>query len=152
MAATLNKVLLIGNLTRDPELRYVPSGSAVVNFSIAVNRVYTTQAGERKEDVCFVRIVAWSRLAEICGEYLSKGSSVFIEGRLQSRTWETDEGQKRTTFEVVADNIQFLPKNRAANTENFDGGTGDSGTDTIEEKPAVEETGSEEVSEEEVPF
>src|SRR3989338_4441150 len=110
MAASLNKVLLIGNLTRDPELRYVPSGSAVANFSIAVNRAYTTQGGERREDVCFVRIVAWAKLAEICGEYLTKGSGVFVEGRLQSRSWETDEGQKRTTLEVVADNIQFLDK------------------------------------------
>jgi len=87
MAASLNKVFLIGNLTRDPELRYVPSGSAVANFSIAVNRTYTTQAKEKKEEVCFVRIVTWSRLAEICGEYLTKGSGVFVEGRLKSSTW-----------------------------------------------------------------
>lgn len=110
MAATLNKVLMIGNLTRDPELRYVPSGSAVANFSIAANRAYTTQSGDRKEEVCYVRVVAWAKLAEICGEYLSKGSSVFVEGRLQSRSWEAADGQKRTTLEVVADNIQFLDR------------------------------------------
>jgi single-strand DNA-binding protein len=108
MAASLNKVLLIGNLTRDPELRYVPSGTAVATFSIAVNRVYTSQAGEKKEEVSFIRIVVWGRRAEVCGEYLSKGSPVFIEGRLQSRSWEGQDGQKRSTTEVIADNVQFL--------------------------------------------
>lgn len=108
MAASLNKVLLIGNLTRDPELRYVPSGTAVATFTIAVNRVYTSQAGEKKEEVSFIRIVVWGRRAEVCGEYLSKGSPVFIEGRLQSRSWEGQDGQKRSTTEVIADNVQFL--------------------------------------------
>ncbi len=108
MAASFNKVLLIGNLTRDPELRYVPSGTAVATFTIAVNRVYTSQAGEKKEEVSFIRIVVWGRRAEVCGEYLSKGSPVFIEGRLQSRSWEGQDGQKRSTMEVIADNVQFL--------------------------------------------
>lgn len=108
MAASLNKVLLIGNLTRDPELRYVPSGTAVATFSVAVNRVYTSQAGEKKEEVSFIRIVVWGRRAEVCGEYLSKGSPVFIEGRLQSRSWEGQDGQKKSTLEVIADNVQFL--------------------------------------------
>ena len=108
MAANLNKVLLIGNLTRDPELRYIPSGSAVATFTVAVNRVYKDQAGEKKEQVSFLRVVVWGRRAEVCGEYLSKGSPVFVEGRLQSREWETQEGQKRSTVEVVADNVQFL--------------------------------------------
>ena len=108
MAANLNKVLLIGNLTRDPELRYIPSGSAVATFTIAVNRVYKDQAGEKKEQTSFLKVVVWGRRAEVCGEYLSKGSPVFVEGRLQSRDWETQEGQKRNTVEVVADNIQFL--------------------------------------------
>lgn len=106
--ATLNKVFLIGNLTRDPELRYIPSGSAVVTFTVAVNRVYKTQTGEKKEQTSFIRVVVWGRRAEVCGEYLSKGSPVFVEGRLQSRDWETQEGQKRNTVEVIADNIQFL--------------------------------------------
>ena len=106
--ASLNKVFLIGNLTRDPELRYVPSGSAVATFTIAVNRVYKTQTGEKKEQASFIRIVVWGRRAEVCGEYLSKGSPLFVEGRLQSRDWEAQDGQKRNTVEVVADNIQFL--------------------------------------------
>lgn len=106
--ANLNKVFLIGNLTRDPELRYIPSGSAVATFTVAVNRVFKSQAGEKKEQTSFIRVVVWGRRAEVCGEYLSKGSPVFVEGRLQSRDWETQDGQKRNTVEVVADNIQFL--------------------------------------------
>ena len=106
--ASFNKVLLMGNLTRDPELRYVPSGTAVATFTVAVNRVYTSQAGEKKEEVSFIRIVVWGRRAEVCGEYLSKGSPVFVEGRLQSRSWEAQDGQKRSTIEVIADNVQFL--------------------------------------------
>jgi len=106
--ASLNRVMLIGNLTRDPELRYIPSGSAVATFTLGVNRVYKTQSGEKKEQVSFIRIVVWGRRAEVCGEYLSKGSPVFVEGRLQSRDWQTQDGQKRNTVEVVADNVQFL--------------------------------------------
>lgn len=108
--ANLNKVFLIGNLTRDPELRYIPSGTAVSTFTIATGRAYTLASGEKREETCFVRVVAWARQAELCGEYLSKGSPVFVEGRLQSRSWETPEGQKRSTLELVAQNIQFLSK------------------------------------------
>ena len=106
--ASLNKVLLMGNLTRDPELRYIPSGSAVTSFTIAMNRVYKLQTGEKKEEVSFVRVVVWARLAEVCNDYLKKGSPVFVEGRLQSRSWDTPDGQKRSTLEVIASNIQFL--------------------------------------------
>lgn len=108
MPANLNKVFLIGNLTRDPELRYIPSGQAVVGFTVASNRSYNSPTGEKKEDVCFVRVVAWGRTAEVCNEYLRKGSSVFVEGRLQSRSWEAQDGTKRSTIEVVASNVQFL--------------------------------------------
>ena len=110
--ANLNKVFLIGNLTRDPELRYIPSGTAVATFTVASNRVYKSAAGEKKEEACFVRVVSWARQAELCGEYLSKGSPVFVEGRLQSRSWETPDGQKRSMIEVVAQNIQFLGRGR----------------------------------------
>ena len=106
--ASLNKVLLMGNLTRDPELRYIPSGSAVTSFTVAMNRVYKLQTGEKKEEVSFVRVVVWARLAEVCNDYLKKGSPVFVEGRLQSRSWDTPDGQKRSTLEVIATNIQFL--------------------------------------------
>ena len=106
--ASLNKVFIMGNLTRDPELRYVPSGTAVATFTVAINRVYTSQAGEKKEEVSFIKVVVWGRRAEVCGEYLSKGSPVFVEGRIQSRSWEGQDGQKRSAVEVIADNVQFL--------------------------------------------
>ena len=106
--ASLNKVFLIGNLTRDPELRYIPSGTAVASFGLAASRFYTTSAGEKKQETCFVRIVVWGRTAEICSEYLSKGRPVFVEGRLQYRAWDTPNGGKRSTIEVRAERIQFL--------------------------------------------
>jgi len=108
MPASLNKVMLIGNLTRDPELRYLPSGQAVATFTIACNRTYNSKTGEKKEEVSFIRIVVWARRAEICNEYLKKGSSVFVEGRLQSRSWDAPDGSKRSAVEVIADNVQFL--------------------------------------------
>jgi single-strand DNA-binding protein len=110
MPASLNKVMLIGNLTRDPELRYIPSGQAVTTFTIAVNRTYNSQSGEKKEEVSFIRVVAWGRTAENCNEYLKKGRTVFVEGRLQSRSWDAPDGSKRSTMEVVAQSVQFLFK------------------------------------------
>lgn len=118
--ANLNKVFLIGRLARDPELRYIPNGTAVSTFTVATNRAYTLASGEKREEPCFVRVVAWARQAELCGEYLSKGSPVFVEGRLQSRSWETPDGQKRSTLEVVAQNIQFLGKVSKASAEAAD--------------------------------
>ena len=105
--ASFNKVLLMGNLTRDPELRFTSNGSALAKFGLAVNRKY--KAGEEwKEEVCFVDITVWGKQAENCAEYLSKGRPVFIEGRLQFSSWETDDGQKRNKLEVVANSVQFL--------------------------------------------
>jgi single-strand DNA-binding protein len=112
--ATLNKVFLIGNLTRAPELRYTPSGTAVADLRLAVNRNYTTQAGEKREDTCFLTVVVWGKQAETCGEYLDKGSPVMIEGRLQTRDWKTKDGQKRNVVEVVADRVQFMGRTRPA--------------------------------------
>ena len=105
---SMNRVFLMGNLTRDPELRYIPSGTAVANFGLAVNRTYTTREGESKDEVCFVEIVTWSKTAENCANYLTKGRPVLVEGRLQYQSWETDDGQKRSKLEVVADRVQFL--------------------------------------------
>ncbi len=105
-----NRVELIGNLTRDPEIRYIPSGTAVATFGIATNRVYVTE-GERKEEVDFHRIVAWGKLAELCSQLLKKGSRVFVSGRLQYREWETQDGQKKRDAEIVMeDMIQLTPK------------------------------------------
>ena len=120
MAANLNKTMLIGNLTRDVELKYIPSGAAVANFGLAINRQYKNSDGEKVEEVCFIDIVAWNRLAEVAGEYLLKGSPVFIEGRLQMDSWEQEDGQKRSKLKVVAQNIQFLSGGKADNSEGKD--------------------------------
>lgn len=105
---SLNKVLLIGHLTRDPELRYTPSGTAVADLGLAVNRRYTNGSGEPKEEVAFLTVVVWQKQAEATAQYLKKGSPVLIEGRLASRSWETKAGEKRSTVEVVAERVQFL--------------------------------------------
>ncbi|PIP67921.1 MAG: single-stranded DNA-binding protein [Candidatus Omnitrophica bacterium CG_4_9_14_0_2_um_filter_42_8] len=105
--ASLNKIFMIGNLTRDPELRYVPSGAPVATFGLAVNRTFVTQHGDKKDEVCFVRVVVFGKQAESCSQYLTKGRPVFVEGRLQYRAWEQD-GQKRSTLDIVADRVQFL--------------------------------------------
>lgn len=107
--ASLNKVFLIGNLTKDPELRYTPNGIGVVNLRVAVNRKFRDRAsGELKEETCFVTVTAWDKQAEACNQYLTKGSPIFIEGTLQSRSWEANDGQKRNTIEVRAERVQFL--------------------------------------------
>jgi single-strand DNA-binding protein len=108
--ANLNKVFLIGNLTRDPELRNTPAGVAVANLGVAVNRRFRDKSGELKEDVCFLTVTVWDKQAEACCQYLQKGSPVFVEGVLQSRTWETPDGQKRSTIDVRAERVQFLGK------------------------------------------
>ncbi|MBI3323876.1 MAG: single-stranded DNA-binding protein [Candidatus Omnitrophica bacterium] len=105
--ASLNRVFLIGNLTRDPELRYTPGGTAVASFGMAINTAITRPNGEAKEDVCFVRVVVWGKQGENCKQYLSKGRLVFVEGRLIYRSWE-QEGKTRSTLEVRADRVQFL--------------------------------------------
>jgi single-strand DNA-binding protein len=106
--ASLNKVFLIGNLTRDPQLRYTPSGTAVADVGIAVNRNWTGQDGQKHEEVTFVDVTLWARQAELASEYLSKGRPVFIEGRLQLDQWQDKEGQKRQRLRVVGERMQFL--------------------------------------------
>lgn len=107
--ATLNKVMLIGNLTRDPETRYTPKGTCVASFGIAVNRTYFTEAKEKMQETTFLDITAWSGLAETVTNYLRKGACIYVEGRLQQQTWDDKEtGQKRSKIIIVAENIQFL--------------------------------------------
>src|SRR3990167_3420283 len=106
--ASLNRVFLIGNLTKDPELRYTPQGIAVANLRMAVNRRWKDKNGEQKDEACFITVVAWDKQAEVCNQYLRKGSPLFVEGRLQSRSWEDSAGQKRNVLEVRAERIQFL--------------------------------------------
>ena len=106
--ANLNRVLLIGNLTRDPELRYTQGGQAVSEFGLAVNREFKSESGERKEEVCFVECLAWAKQAEVIHRYLKKGRPVFIEGRLQFDTWEGKSGEKRSKHRVVIERFEFL--------------------------------------------
>ena len=106
--ASVNKVILIGNLGRDPELRYTQGGQAVANFTLATNERFSTKDGDKQERTEWHRIVAWGRTGELCAQYLSKGRSVYLEGRLQTREWEDTEGQKRRTTEIVAQTVQFL--------------------------------------------
>ena len=119
--ASVNKVMLIGNLGADPEIRYTPSGAAVANFNMATKAQWTTKEGEKQDKTEWHRIVAWRRLGEICGEYLHKGSLVYIEGRLQTRSWEDRDGNKRYTTEIVAQGMQMLDRAgksaQAASTE-----------------------------------
>jgi single-strand DNA-binding protein len=121
--ANLNKVMLIGNVTRDPEVKYTPKGSAVTDLGIAVNRVFTPEGGERREETTFVDVTLWGRQAEIAGEYCKKGRSIYVEGRLQLDSWEDKaSGQKRTRLRVVGENFQLLGP-RPGGT----GGSGNSG-------------------------
>ncbi|MDO8662214.1 MAG: single-stranded DNA-binding protein [Candidatus Omnitrophota bacterium] len=106
--ASYNKVLLMGNLTKDPELRYTPQGAAVANLRMAVNRRYRDKNQELKEEVCFITAVVWNKQAETCNQYLHKGSGLFVEGRLQSRSWEDNTGAKRSVIEVRAERVQFM--------------------------------------------
>ncbi len=111
--ASLNKVLLIGNLTRDPELRYTPQGNAVCSFGLATNRSWVpADGGERREETEFHRIVAWNKLAELCAQLLTKGRKVYVEGRLQTRQWQTPDGQQRQVTEVVIEDMRILDSKR----------------------------------------
>jgi single-strand DNA-binding protein len=107
---SLNKVLLMGRLTRDPDSRYTPSGTAVLNMGLAVSRRYPHPSGDWREEVCFVNVVAWQKLAERLAPIVKKGTPVLVEGRLQSRSWEGQDGQKRSTIEVNAQSIQVLER------------------------------------------
>jgi single-strand DNA-binding protein len=115
----LNKAMVIGNLTRDPEVRNTPSGLAVASFSVATSFIWTDQSGQRQEKTEFHNIVAWRRLAEICGQYLKKGSKVFIEGRLQTRDWLGQDGVKRYRTEIIAENMIMLDRAPQASGQSY---------------------------------
>src|SRR2546423_3452186 len=115
--ASFNKVILLGNLTRDPEVRYTPKGTAVTDLGLAVNRTYTADNGEKREEVTFVDVTFWGRTAEVAGEYLKKGRPVFVEGRLQLDSWDDKtSGQKRTKLKVIGENMQMLGSPRGGAT------------------------------------
>lgn len=127
--ASLNKVMIIGNLTRDPELKYTPKGTAIADIGLAVNRNYTTESGEKREEVTFIDVTLWGRVAEIVGEYCKKGRPLFVEGRLQLDSWDDKAtGQKRSKLKVVGENIQLLGGR--------EGGSGGGGGEYSEGRPA----------------
>ena len=158
MARSLNKVMLIGNLTRDPEMRYTPQGAGVCTFGVATNRNWTTDAGEKKEDVEFHNIVAWNKLAEICSQLLKKGRKVYVEGRLSTRSWQAQDGAQKQRTEVVITDMVILDKK----TDEVGGEIDIPEVEEaqVEEKKPVkksksepkEEANAEEVNEEDIPF
>jgi len=151
----LNRVFLIGNLTRDPELKNLPSGTAVASFGLATNRTWKDPSGQKKEDTQFHNIVAFGKQAEVMTQYLKKGSTVFIEGRLQTRNWDAADGTKKNRTEVVVEAFQFGPKR----TGSFTGGEGEQATPAsqpvagkkVEELETIEYP-TDEVNPEEIPF
>jgi single-strand DNA-binding protein len=154
MARSVNQVMLMGNLTRDPELRQTPSGQSVVNFSLALNRAYKDQSGEWQEATDYVDVVAWAALAERVEQYMSKGRRCLVQGRLQSRSWEQD-GQKRSKLEVLASDVTFLDSRGGGSDDDSSG----SSASASNSKPAsakkdtvVEDIGDEPINLDDIPF
>ena len=147
--ASFNKVMLLGNLTRDPEVKYTPKGSAVADIGLAVNRTYTTDGGEKREETTFVDVTMWGRQAEIAGEYLKKGRPLFVEGRLQLDTWDDKQtGQKRSKMRVVCENFQMLGSRDGGG----EGGGGAGRSSGGGSRPAKSAPAAEEPSDDDIPF
>lgn len=144
----LNKAMIIGNLTRDPESRTTPPGTTVTNFSVATNLVWTDTNGQRQEKVEYHNVVAWRKLGEICAQYLTKGSKVYIEGRLQTRSWDDQQGNKRYRTEIVAENMIML--DRASGSDKTSSYT--NSQKPANSEPAQTETEEEEINVDEIPF
>ncbi len=134
MSRGLNKVMIIGNLGKEPELRYTPSGRPVTTFPVAVSRTWKSNNGEKRSDTEWFKVVAWGKLAEICKEYLNKGQQVYIEGRLQTRRWEDKEGQQRTTVELIATEMTMLGDRREKNQTEEDNAPSDFSPDIDEDE------------------
>lgn len=152
---SLNKILLIGNLTVDPELRYTPQGTAVATFSVATNRNWTDQAGQPQEAVEFTRCVAWSKLAEVCSQILKKGKKVYVEGRLQTREWEAQDKTKRRTTEVIIENMIALSPSGVsapAGTNSIPAVSPLTASKQSKKKPVKSESEDEIVAAEDIPF
>ncbi len=148
MASDLNKVILIGRLTRDPELNYLQSGTAIAKFSVANNRTYSV-SGEKKEQVSFFNCIAWGKLGELITEYCKKGHRIGLEGRLQQRSWDDPEGNKRSTIEIVVDNFQFLtPKSGGASNSD----AGYSGPEPSHDFPEPSQVDNSPFSDDDIPF
>ena len=162
MARSLNRVQLIGNLTRDPELRYTPSGAAVCSFSIATNRAWTTDSGEKHEEAEFHRIVSWNKLAELCSQFLTKGRKVFVEGRLSTRSYTAQDGTPKSITEIVISDMILLDSKRPESTTTeaeapeekpFDSAQGKPAEEKkVEKKKQVKETKGKEETEDTAPL
>lgn len=149
----LNKVFLMGNLTRDPELKTLPSGSSVSSFGIATNRVWKNQQGERQEDVQFHNIVVFGKQAETVSQYLKKGASAFVEGRLQTRSWDAQDGTKKSKTEIVAERVQFGPRKQGGSTGHDSSSMAAvKGNTKQEEQLETIEYPEEDIKPEEIPF
>lgn len=162
MAKDFNQAIILGNLTRDPELRYTPNGQAVTSFAVATNRVWSDTEGERKESVEYHDVVAWGKIAEIINQYLKKGSRVMVVGRLQTRSWEAQDGSKRYKTEIVATDVNFIDRLKEGAAEEVETALGNEGEtspqkDEGETSPQKENDNSkkreeEEINIEDIPF
>jgi len=144
---SLNKVMIIGNVGTEPEMRFTPNGNPVTSFRVATNRVYTTPEGERRRETEWFTIVAWNRLAEQCNQFLTKGRLVYAEGRLHTRTWESQDGQKHSRSEIVANRVVFLDR-REASPLAEEASAGEAGAGEV----MAEEAGAGELEPEDIPF
>lgn len=156
MAKSLNRVQLIGNLTRDPELRYTPNGIAVCSFGIATNRSWTTESGEKKDEAEFHNIVAWNKLAELCSQFLTKGGKVFVEGRLATRSWQAQDGTQKQRTEIVISDMILLGERKTPGVQEEEAPKEETHANG-EDLPAqagkiAPETKEEEVAPDDIPF
>ncbi|TSC85815.1 MAG: single-strand DNA-binding protein [Microgenomates group bacterium Gr01-1014_16] len=153
-ARSLNKVLLIGNLTRDPEMRYTPQGTAVCTFGMATNRSWVTDNGEKREETEWHRIVAWNKLAELCSQLLHKGRRIYVEGRLQTRQWTGQDGQQRTATEIVIEDMILLDSRPVGQTYQVDQAAQEEPVGVVAPESVVEEPKAAEKSDvaEDIPF
>jgi single-strand DNA-binding protein len=154
VARGINKVILVGNLGRDPELSYLPSGQSVAKFSLATSRSYKDKTGEMKEETEWHNIVAWGKLGEICAQYLTKGRQAYVEGRIQSRTWEGKDGQKRTSVEIVASDIQMLGGRGegGGSSERASRSTTSERSSAPSSEEGSQETGAPDITDDDIPF
>jgi single-strand DNA-binding protein len=156
MSGSVNKVILIGRLGKDPEVKYTPSGAPVAKFSLATDEVFKDRSGEQQKHTEWHNIVAWNKLAEICGEYLTKGKLVYIEGRIRSRQWEDQAGNKRTAYEIIALGMQMLgskaESERAAVAAAANAAPPPAEPAPVEKPPAAEPPPEPEITDEDVPF
>ncbi len=148
----LNKAMIIGNLTRDPEVRSLPSGVKVTTFSLATNRVYNDRDGNRQEDAQFHNIVVFGRQAETSGQYLKKGQTAMVEGRIQTRSWDADDGQKKYRTEIVADRVQFGPKSGGGSSNSNQQASGNDNQDTVGDSGSQIDYPDNEINPDDIPF